>query len=132
MKLATFLLPLLLLVAAALARPAEPDAVADSDAAHVAGLPSLRLPEGALLEADSVLARERRSPEEKQRGSVSGSVHREKGVGTVVQAQGQGNIWTSKKGNAQVDAHGQWSKVVNGPARGKPNYNAGIRFTARF
>nr|AUI80411.1 attacin [Gomphocerus sibiricus] len=73
------------------------------------------------------------SPKDKDdRGKVDVDVHREKGVGTVVGVQGQGNVWKSDDGNTRVDADGSWQRVYRGPAAGKPNYSGGIRFSHRW
>ncbi|XP_049799234.1 uncharacterized protein LOC126234573 [Schistocerca nitens] len=73
------------------------------------------------------------SPEDKEdRGGVDVDVHREKGVGTVVGAQGHGNVWKSDDGNTRVDAEGSWQRVYHGPGAGKPNYSGGIRFSHRW
>ncbi|XP_046990346.1 uncharacterized protein LOC124595591 isoform X3 [Schistocerca americana] len=73
------------------------------------------------------------SPKDKEdRGGVDVDVHREKGVGTVVGVQGQGNVWKSGDGRTRVDADGSWQRVYRGPAAGKPKYSAGVRLSHRW
>jgi len=66
------------------------------------------------------------------RGSVDVDVQRQPGVGTVVRGTAEGNIYRSKDGNTRVDAHGHWSRVYDGPARGQREHGAGVRFSHRW
>ncbi|XP_046988041.1 diptericin A [Schistocerca americana] len=71
--------------------------------------------------------------DEEDRGGIDVNVHREKGVGTVLDAQGQGNIFRSDDGKTRVDVQGQYERVIRGPARhSKPNFSGGITFSHRF
>nr|ARH02618.1 carausicin [Carausius morosus] len=63
---------------------------------------------------------------------VDVSVTRERGVGTVVDAQGRGNVWRSQDGNTRVDAHGRWTRVYDGPAHGQRSHSAGVVFSHRW
>ncbi|XP_066994210.2 sarcotoxin-2A [Anabrus simplex] len=64
--------------------------------------------------------------------SVFGSVDRQKDFGTSVGVGADRNLWRSRDGLSSLDAQGSWSKVVDGPARGKPNYGGFINFSRRF
>nr|CAD7435853.1 unnamed protein product [Timema monikensis] len=63
---------------------------------------------------------------------VDVSVTRERGVGTVVSGQAQGNVYRSPDGNTRVDAHGQWQRVYDGPQRGQRTHGAGVTFSHRW
>ncbi|XP_063215508.1 holotricin-2-like [Bacillus rossius redtenbacheri] len=63
---------------------------------------------------------------------VAVSATRERGVGTVVDAQGRANVWRSDDGNTRVDAHGRWTRVYDGPARGQRSHSAGVVFSHRW
>nr|CAD7435693.1 unnamed protein product [Timema monikensis] len=63
---------------------------------------------------------------------VDVSVTRERGVGTVVSGQAQGNVYRSPDGNTRVDAHGQWQRVYGGPQRGQRTHGAGVTFSHRW
>lgn len=68
-------------------------------------------------------------PSPQGRGNVDVDIHRERGVGTVVRGKAEGNIYRSPDGNTRVDAHGHWSRVYDGPARGQRDHGAGVRFS---
>ena len=70
-----------------------------------------------------------KGPNPQGRGNVGVDVQRQPGVGTVVRGTAEGNIYRSKDGNTRLDAHGHWSRVYDGPARGQRDYGAGIRFS---
>nr|CAD7262687.1 unnamed protein product [Timema shepardi] len=63
---------------------------------------------------------------------VDVSVTRERGVGTVVSGQAQGNVYRSPDGNTRVDAHGQWQRVYDGPQRGQRTHGAGVTFSHKW
>ncbi|KAK7865323.1 hypothetical protein R5R35_007406 [Gryllus longicercus] len=149
------LLPLLALACFAHALPVEPDVLSSADDVHANGEAEPHVVEADVdsvravdTPASDKLVRERRSPfqprpqpqgqgqgrgqGQEARGTVTGGVHRERGVGTVVHAQGEGTVWRSRDGRTSVDAHGQYERVVRGPARGRPNYNVGVRVQHRF
>jgi hypothetical protein len=72
------------------------------------------------------------APNPQSRGNVDVDIHRQRGVGTVVKGQAEGNIYRSPDGNTRVDAHGHWSRVYDGPARGQRDHGAGVRFSHRW
>lgn len=69
------------------------------------------------------------APSPQGKGNVDVNIHRERGVGTVVSGKAEGNIYRSPDGNTRVDAHGHWSRVYDGPARGQREHGAGVRFS---
>jgi len=71
-------------------------------------------------------------PTPRKKGNVGVDIHRERGVGTVVRGQVEGNIYSSPNGNTRVDAHGHWSRVYDGPARGQRDYGGGISISHRW
>ncbi|XP_069702427.1 uncharacterized protein [Periplaneta americana] len=80
--------------------------------------------------SETVLARARRSPmpgdKDKPRAHVGAKINEESGVGVKAQVNGRGTLYESDDGRSRVNVEGQWSKVLDGPQRGKPQHKAGI------
>ncbi|KAJ4427842.1 hypothetical protein ANN_25621 [Periplaneta americana] len=80
--------------------------------------------------SQTVLARARRSPmpgdKDKPRAHVGAKINEESGVGVKAQVNGRGTLYESDDGRSRVNVEGQWSKVLDGPQRGKPQHKAGI------
>nr|WCZ69498.1 attacin-like c3021 [Carausius morosus] len=75
----------------------------------------------------------RRSPDDnKSPGGYKVDVYEQDRVGVVGKVQGRGTVWQSDDGKSRVEAHGQWSKVLDGPQRDKPHHNAGVSFSHDF
>nr|CAD7413483.1 unnamed protein product [Timema cristinae] len=83
-----------------------------------------------------VVLRETRSPrpddKKKSKGKFGVDVYEEDRVGVVGKVQGQGTVWESNNGRSKVEAHGEWSKVFDGPERSKPHHKSGISFSHDF
>ncbi|XP_063215504.1 holotricin-2-like [Bacillus rossius redtenbacheri] len=109
--------------------------------------PFLEREEAAMMPAELLMARERPrrslqpgAPQYPLPGAqpaqrdndVAVSATRERGVGTVVDAQGRANVWRSDDGNTRVDTHGRWTRVYDGPARGQRSHSAGVVFSHRW
>lgn len=73
------------------------------------------------------LIRERRSPDQVyDNGHVRGEVNRDNNGNTNVAVGAQGNIYKDKA--RSVDAEAQWSKVISGPGRAKPQVSGRITY----
>ncbi|PSN32650.1 hypothetical protein C0J52_26498 [Blattella germanica] len=69
-----------------------------------------------------------RSPQDDKKVNVHGGIHEQSGVGVVADVHGQGTVWKSDDGKRRVNVEGNWSKVLDGPQRGKPQHSAGVSF----
>jgi hypothetical protein len=68
-------------------------------------------------------------PEDKNdrpRGGVRTKVYEESGVGLKASVEGKGTVYQSDDGKSRVNVEGSWSKVLDGPQRGKPEHKGGI------
>ncbi|KDR13687.1 hypothetical protein L798_12333 [Zootermopsis nevadensis] len=81
--------------------------------------------------SENALERSRRSPQpddrkETPRGSVRTKVYEESGVGLKASVEGKGKLYESENGKSRVNVEGSWSKVLDGPQRGKPEHKGGV------
>lgn len=74
----------------------------------------------------------RPAPDNQRHGNIGGWIDREKGVGTSVHVQGQGDAWVSRNGNSRLGVDGHYGQVVSGPARGAKDFGASVKFQHRF
>ena len=73
-----------------------------------------------------------RSPDDKDKGHVHAGVHEESGKGVVAEVRGKGTVYESDDGKNRVNVEGSWSKVLDGPQRGKPHNSAGVSWEVDF
>ncbi|KAJ9587832.1 hypothetical protein L9F63_018735 [Diploptera punctata] len=83
-------------------------------------------------EKSEVPVRVVRSPGDDKKGHVHAGVHEESGKGVVVDVNGKRTVYESDNGKSRVNVEGSWSKVVDGPQRGKPQHSAGASWDFDF
>ncbi|XP_026275073.1 diptericin A [Frankliniella occidentalis] len=71
-------------------------------------------------------------PPNQRHGQLGGYVDRQKGVGTSVHINGQGDAWVSRNGNSRVTVDGHYGQYISGPAKGAKDYGGFVTFKHNF
>ncbi|XP_066994211.2 uncharacterized protein [Anabrus simplex] len=120
------------IVAAIVALPVAPDVITEVENVHTHVPDGPVVDEANTYDQKAVPRQRRRAQPDDGKGSVGVSVEEESRKGTRVKIDADRVLWKSEDGKSRLDVTGEWSKVIDGPEKGKPDLAGFIKFSTDF